>query len=134
VTPASVLDASALLAFLHDEEGAQAVEESLAGVAAIGSPNLGEVLSKLADEGQDPGRVVDRLERRGLLGQALLVEPLTAEDAVRIARLRPKTRRAGLSLGDRACLAVGLRLGLPVVTADRTWLEVDVGAEVRAVR
>jgi ribonuclease VapC len=134
VTPASVLDASALLVFLHDEEGAQAVEQALGEVAAIGSPNLGEVLSKLADEGQDPARMVERLERRGLLGQALIVESLTAEDAVRIAGLRPKTRGVGLSLGDRACLAVGLRLGVPVVTADRTWLDVDVGAEVRAVR
>jgi ribonuclease VapC len=68
VTPASVLDASALLAYLHDEQGVQRVEESLAGVAVIGTPNLGEVLSKLADEGQDPARVVERLERRGLLG------------------------------------------------------------------
>ncbi|MGH2677876.1 MAG: PIN domain-containing protein [Actinomycetota bacterium] len=99
--------ASALLVFLHDEEGAEAVEESLTNVAAIGSPNLGEVLSKLADEGQDPGRMFERLERRGLLGQALIVELLTAEDALRIARLMPKTRRQGLSLGDRACLAVG---------------------------
>jgi ribonuclease VapC len=134
VTPASVLDASALLAFLHDEEGAHAVEEVLGDTAVIGSLNLGEVLSKLADEGQDPARMVERLERRSLLGQALIVEPLTAEDAVRIARLRPRTRQAGLSLGDRACLAVGQRLDLPVVTADRTWLEVDVGVEVRAVR
>jgi PIN domain nuclease of toxin-antitoxin system len=134
VTPTSVLDASALLAYLHDEAGAQAVEEALAGVAAIGSPNLGEALSKLADEGQDPGRVAARLEQRGLLGQALIVEPLATEDAVRIARLRPKTRQAGLSLGDRACLAIALRLKLPAVTADRSWLEVDVGVDVRSIR
>ena len=134
MTPTAVLDASALLAYLHDEAGAEAVEEALAGVAAIGSPNLGEVLSKLADEDQDPGRVAARLEQRGLLGQALIVEPLATEDAVRIARLRPKTRQAGLSLGDRACLAIALRLKLPAVTADRSWLEVDVGVDVRSIR
>jgi ribonuclease VapC len=110
------------------------VEEALAEVSVIGTANLGEVLSKLADEGQDPGRLADRLERRGLLGQALIPEPLTQEDAIRIGWLRPRTRDAGLSLSDRACLSVARRLGLPVLTMDRSWAELDVGVDVRVIR
>ena len=58
----------------------------------------------------------------------------TVEDAVAAARLWPSTRSSGLSLADRACLALALRLGVPAVTADRAWLELDVGVEVIAVR
>lgn len=64
----------------------------------------------------------------------LEVVPPTEEDAVAIARLRTTTRAQGLSLGDRACLAAGLRLGRPVLTADRSWAAVDVGATVRVIR
>lgn len=130
----AVLDASALLAYLRDEPGALVVEQALAEVATIGAANLGEVLSKLADAGQDPGRVAQRLERRGLLGQALVTEPVTEEDAVRIAKIRARTRRASLSLGDRACLALGHRLRLPVLTADGSWADLDIGIEVRVIR
>jgi len=51
-----------------------------------------------------------------------------------IARLRAATRAQGLSLGDRACLATGLRLGWPVITADRSWAIVDVGVTVHLIR
>jgi PIN domain nuclease of toxin-antitoxin system len=50
------------------------------------------------------------------------------------ARLRPVTRHAGLSLGDRACLALGDRLGCPVVTADRIWGNLDVGVDIFVIR
>jgi ribonuclease VapC len=51
-----------------------------------------------------------------------------------IARLRPLTRAQGLSLGDRACLATGLRLGRPVITADRSWAALDVGVTIQLIR
>jgi ribonuclease VapC len=103
----------------------------------MSTANLGEALSKLAERGAEPGEIVARLEEQGLLGGLLDVEPLTIEDAVTIAELRPLTRDHGLSLGDRACLALGIRLGLPVMTADRAWVELEGvidGVKVYAVR
>jgi PIN domain nuclease of toxin-antitoxin system len=64
----------------------------------------------------------------------LRVVPLNEDDSVTIARLRPLTRAHGLSLGDRACLATALRLGRPVLTADRSWANFDVGVTIRLIR
>ncbi|MDM7324085.1 MAG: hypothetical protein P3W93_003650 [Thermus sp.] len=77
---------------------------------------------------------MERLRGEGLLGQALQVLPFTEEDALLSARLRPLTRSLGLSLGDRACLALASRLRLPVLTADATWAELSVGIEVEVIR
>ena len=66
------------------------------------------------------------------LGLALL--PFTTEDAETSAKLWPETRALGLSLGDRACLALALRLSLPALTADQAWRQVEVGVEVQVVR
>ena len=60
--------------------------------------------------------------------------PRNEADSVTIARLRTLTRAQGLSLGDRACLATGLRLGRPVITADRGWVAIDVGVTVHLIR
>jgi PIN domain nuclease of toxin-antitoxin system len=137
VTPASIVDASALLAYLADEPGAEVVERALGDVAAISTANWAEVLSKLAVEGHDPVKTVRRLEAEGLLHEALELVPLTPVDAVTIASLRPRTKPLGLSLADRACLALGLRLGLPILTTDNAWLElasVGIDVSVRAIR
>jgi PIN domain nuclease of toxin-antitoxin system len=133
---ASVLDASGLLAYLQDEVGAAEVEEALAHGSTIGAANLAEALSTLADRGGDAGAVVNELQERGVLGGLLAVEPLTIQDAVAIAELRTATKDHGLGLGDRACLALGMRLGLPVMTADRVWVELaDVlGVQVYSFR
>jgi PIN domain nuclease of toxin-antitoxin system len=64
----------------------------------------------------------------------LRVVPLNEDDSVTTAQLRSLTRAHGLSLGDRACLATGLRLGLPVLTADRSWANLDVGVTIRLIR
>jgi PIN domain nuclease of toxin-antitoxin system len=132
----SVLDASSLLAYVHDEEGAAEIEEALARRATIGAANLAEALSMLAHVGVAPQDVVAELQGRGVLGGLLEVEPLTSEDAVAIAELRPPTKDYGLGLGDRACLALGLRLGLPVITADRVWVELEdvLGIKIHAFR
>jgi ribonuclease VapC len=122
---AFVLDASGLLAYLQDEEGASDVTDALAYGATIGAANLAEALSKLAEHGAEPREVVTKLEEQGLLGGLLDVEPLTIEDAATIAELRPPTKDHSLGLGGRACLAVGIRLGLPVMTADRAWVELE---------
>ena len=132
--PRSVLDASALLALLHDERGADTVADAIATGAAISVVNLAEVLTKLAEAGKDPQQARDQLrEAEGDTG-ALVIEPLSEADSVEIARLRPKTRELGLSLADRACLALAMRLALPVLTADRTWAEAKLEVEVKLVR
>lgn len=131
---ASVLDASALLAYLRDEAGADHVADAIADGTAISTVNLAEVLSRVADRGADPQRLTRQLTERGLLDGAVAVEPLTTADAVEIARLRPRTRDHGLSLGDRACLALAQRLGVPAVTADTAWSKLDLPVELRRIR
>ena len=130
----SVLDASALLAYLNDDAGAAVVEDSLVKGAAISAVNLAEVLSKLAEVGEDPQDVSDNLKRRGLLGGKLVVSPLGPDDAVVIAGLHRTTRAAGLSLGDRACLGLALRLRVPALTADRAWSRLKISVKVITVR
>ncbi len=129
-----VLDASALLAYLNDEAGADVVEEALLRGSAISAVNLAEVLSKLAEVGEDPQDVTENLRGRGLLGGNLVVSPLGEEDAVVIARLHRGTRAHGLSLGDRACLGLALRLKVPALTADRAWLRLKVAAKIEPIR
>jgi PIN domain nuclease of toxin-antitoxin system len=123
-----VLDASAVLALLNAEPGGEKVEETIPG-AAISTVNLSEVVAKLAEAGMPEDAV------RKVLGDiGLDIHPFDAELAYRTGALRPQTRNLGLSLGDRACVALGIRLGLPVLTTDRNWRSLDVGIEVRAIR
>lgn len=130
----SVLDASALLAYLHGETGSDIVTEALTHGTRMSAANFAETLSELAETERRPEDVVEQLREQGILGGLLDVEPLTLDDAIAIAELRAETRKAGLSLGDRACIALGRRLGEPILTADRRWAELDVGADVRAIR
>ncbi len=130
----AVLDASAVLAYLKDEPGGDAVEEALVSGAHISAANWAEVLSKIAEEGDDPALTVDRFEREGVLGRALILHPLDGMQALEIARLRSPTREAGLSLADRACLALAATLELSALTADRAWTELEVGVRVALIR
>ena len=131
---APVLDASALLAHLRDEPGADVVAEAIASGAVISTVNLAEVFSRVADRGGDPAKLAAELTQRGLLDGAISVEPFTAADAIDARRLRPLTRDAGLSLGDRACLALARRLDAPALTADTDWQGVAHGVELRPIR
>jgi len=130
----AVLDASALLALLKGEPGAERVAEALERGAYLSAVNLAEVLSKLADWGEDPAEAQARMAQVGLLGAAAEVLPFTGEDALEVARLRALTRAYGLSFGDRACLALARRLGLPALTAERAWAELDLGIPVEVLR
>ena len=123
-----VLDASALLAVLNREPGAGVVAPLL-GRAAISSVNWTEVLQRAIALGMEVRDVREELESLGLR-----VLPFTAEDAEPTARLWPITRRVGLPLGDRACLSLAQRLGLPAFTAERIWPTLDLGVEVRLIR
>lgn len=129
----SALDASALLAYLQDEPGAELVEEVLAAGAVMSTVNYAEVLSRLADAGEPPEAADRQMRERGLIGGLIAIIPLTEADAIAIAQLRPVTRVHGLSLGDRACLATGLRLQRPVLTADRSWAGLALGVAVRLI-
>jgi PIN domain nuclease of toxin-antitoxin system len=122
----SVLDASAVLAYLRDEEGAQRVADALGEGAVMSAANWAEVLSKVADLGEDPETLEARLVAEGLIDSVLEIVALEPSDALRIA--------AGLSLGDRACLALAARLVLPALTADRAWNGVSLEVEVETIR
>jgi PIN domain nuclease of toxin-antitoxin system len=123
-----VLDASALLALLHGEPGGETVEELL-GTSAISSVNWSEVIQKALEKETKVDGLREELESLGLE-----IISFTAEHAEKTARLRAETRSAGLSLGDRACLALADVLGRPAVTADKIWADLPLRVEVRVVR
>jgi ribonuclease VapC len=126
--PEVVLDASALLAWLVQEPGADEVGGYLPR-AAISAVNLSEVLYR----GQSLGRRVATLPSR-LQYLGLQVEPFTAEHALIATEIFARDRRRVLSLADRCCLATAIRLGVPAVTDDRAWATLDLGVEVRPFR
>lgn len=113
---------------LLQEEGAEKVEQHLDS-AAISAVNLSEVVAKGVDRGLMLEGVIGGLSRL-----PLEVIPFDAEQAYVAASLRPATRKLGLSLGDRACLALGLKQGLPVLTADQLWAKADVGVKIELIR
>ena len=123
-----VLDASALLALLNAETGAGLVQELLPE-ALISTVNLAEVVTRLALLGMPGDEIRDALT---LLG--LETVPFVEEQAYRSGFLVRQTQALGLSLGDRACLALASMKGLTVVTADRAWKEAGVEVEVRVIR
>ncbi|MBI4280294.1 MAG: type II toxin-antitoxin system VapC family toxin [Armatimonadetes bacterium] len=123
-----VLDASALLAFLNEEPGAERWASAMGG-AAISTVNLAEVVGRLADAGVPEVDIRDALEPLGME-----VVDFTPAMAYRAGVLRPVTRDTGLSLGDRACLALAQELGVPVLTADRAWEGLRVPVKVRVMR
>lgn len=130
----AVIDASALLAYLRGEPGEDVVADALADGVSIAVVNLAEALSKAADHGADPAVETNRLTAHGLLDAAITVEPFTRDDATEVARLRPLTRKTGLSLADRACLALARRLETVALTADRHWAKLNLGVDVRLIR
>ena len=134
LAPTSVLDASALLAYLQGEIGADQVATALTRGVAVSAVNWAEVLSKLAERGKVPEEVAKQLRDLGLLGEAIQIYPLDQELAQVIAELSPLSRSVGLSLGDRACLALALSLKLPAYTADQVWKSLNLGVSVILIR
>jgi PIN domain nuclease of toxin-antitoxin system len=124
-----VLDASALLALLQEEPGADRIATALPN-ATINSVNLSEVVSKLADK-----RMPFELVRRILAGLDLNVYHFDEELAYVAGGLRSVTAPLGLSLGDRACLALAQRLKCPALTSDALWTQVRAkNIEVQLIR
>jgi ribonuclease VapC len=124
-----VLDASAVLAILIGEAGAQKLTPRLLSDATISTVNLAEVQSKLVSRGLDPDDAWD-----AAIGPVGDTEPFTIEQARIAGDLVAQTRSLGLSLGDRACLALGIALGAPVYTADRSWRGLRLGIRIRHIR
>jgi ribonuclease VapC len=123
-----VADASAILAALKSERFDNIDPRRLIG-ASISAVNVCEVRTKLHDDGLDEAQA-----NAAVSAMDLRVVPFDEPQARVAARLRATTRRVGLSLGDRACLALGEQLGYRVVTADRVWGDLDVGVEVVVIR
>ena len=132
--PAFVLDASALLAWLQGEPGTPIVRAALNDQAVISVVNWAEVLTKLADLGHDPEQVLITMGRGGVLGNNLLLWSMDAELALDVAKLRTATRQLGLSLADRACIALGQRLRLPILTTDRAWKTLRLPVRIQVIR
>ena len=123
-----VADASAILALLKEERFGDFDPRRLFG-ATISAVNLSEVLEKLHSGGLPEDEADEAVAELNLS-----IVNFDRPQARVAAYLRARTRRAGLSLGDRACLALGLRSGSPVVTADRAWASLNVGVEVILTR
>lgn len=123
-----VLDSSALLAMLYREPGCDAVY-AVFDDSCVSTVNLAEVLSRFARDGEDFEGTYRRFSR-----SRMEIIPFTSELALVVASLFPATRRFGLSLGDRACLALAIERRVPVMTADRVWASLAVGVTVTVIR
>jgi ribonuclease VapC len=122
------LDASALLAFLLRERGHERVRELLEG-ACMSTVNFSEVLGRFARAGQDVGLIAEKL-----LATPIELVEFSAEHAVIAAALAPATQAEGLSLGDRACLALARERRIPAITADRAWRRLDLDIVIETIR
>jgi PIN domain nuclease of toxin-antitoxin system len=122
----AVLDSSVVLAFLFGEPGREAAKRLLP-TGFLLSVNLAEVVTKLLDEG------VPAFDRHAIVGNlGCEIIPFDRDLAIRAGDLRSES--AGLSLGDRACLALALARGLPVYTAERAWADLKLGIDIRLIR
>ena len=128
-SPRAVLDASALLAFLHRERGYEVVRPWLHR-AVISAVNLEEVLVKLGRRGVDAAALAEELKNRGIR-----CHPYTEADSLAAAALDAALPKKGvLSLADRACIVLGARLRVPVFTADSVWRELPIDVDLRNIR
>ena len=126
--PIYVLDTSALRALIGKEQGAEMVAEHL-GRAIMSSVNLAEVVTVLVRREHPQERIAQMLHR-----VTPQIAEFEAEQAVETGYLYHYTKTFGLSLGDRACLALAQARNLPVLTTDKIWQKLDIGVEVRVIR
>lgn len=123
-----VLDASAVLAVIQEEPGAERIEAHL-DTGCISAVNLAEIVGKLQDRGLGDNEIDELL---ALLD--LDTRILDREGAVFMGKLRQSTKLAGLSLGDRACLALAHSFGATAITMDRAWKDLEIGVAVEVAR
>ena len=123
-----ILDASALLAFLFNESGRERVAEHVES-SCLSAVNLTEVIGKFVQHGHSADLVLGKI-----MASTIEVVPFSPPDAALAASLLPRTKPFGLSLADRACLALAITRGVPVLTADRAWAGLDIGVAVYVIR
>lgn len=124
----AVLDASAILALLNAEEGAGLVLELLPQ-SVISAVNMAEVVTRLSAAGMPENEV-----RETLLLLGMEIVPFDEEQALQAGLLHPQTAPIGLSLGDRACLALAKRTAATAVTADRVWEDLHLELDIKMIR
>ncbi|HEV3276752.1 MAG TPA: type II toxin-antitoxin system VapC family toxin [Terriglobia bacterium] len=122
------LDASALLAFLLRERGHERVRELLSE-ACMSTVNFSEVLGRFARAGQDVVLIAEKL-----VASPIELVPFSTEQAAIAAALLPVTQSEGLSLGDRACLALAREREIRAVTADQSWRRLKIRIEIEIIR
>jgi ribonuclease VapC len=123
-----VLDSSAVLAVLWSEPGNELVLDHVDG-AVMSAVNHAEVMTKIADRGVDGKRATALLA-----SLAIEVVGFDKSHADSVGNLRSQTRHLGLSLGDRACIALAMTRGLSVMTADKAWSELELELDVQLLR
>ena len=124
----TVLDASALLALLFAEPGAETVADAIGAGAVTSTVNLSEVATVLVRNERDATQILAPVREQ------IGVEPFTDHDALAAAALYPKTSSRGLSFGDRSCLALAQRLRTRALTAEHAWAELKLEIEIRLIR
>lgn len=122
------LDASALLAFLFQEDGHEQVAEHL-DECCLSTVNLSEVIGRFARDSYDPQMVL-----RQIMATRIEIVAFSSNQAALAAALLPQTRSLGLSLADRACLSLALARQIPALTADLVWQQTDIGVEIVTIR
>jgi|ERR1700731_4189058 ribonuclease VapC len=127
--PNYVLDASALMALFQGEPGSEKVAQAVKDGAAISAVNLSEIASKLNELNTPQTLIQDAINALGLT-----IVDFNADFAFKVGLLRPLTRHLGLSLGDRACLALAQYLNLPALTSDRLWKALSLGITIEVIR
>jgi PIN domain nuclease of toxin-antitoxin system len=123
-----VLDASAILAAILSEPGGERIGV-LTGSLLVSAVNYAEVGSRLSDLGFERSFLSETVATLGLQ-----VVPLDARQAEDVVDLRAHTRGAGLSLGDRACLALAMSRKAKALTADRAWRQAELPIEIELIR
>ena len=125
----AVLDASAILAVIFREPGAEKLTDEILETAIASTDNLAEVQTKLIQKGYDPEEAWE---------DALMLkeppEPFTADQAEIAGTLVSKTQSRGLSLGDRSCLALAIALKAPVYTTEQAWRDLKLGVPIHVIR
>ena len=124
-----VLDASAILALIHSEEGAEKLTPEVLRDAVCSTVNLAEVQAKLVTRGWPADDAWE--DATSPIREAI---PFSDEQAKIAGSMVVVTRPLGLSLGDRACLALGLSLRAPIFTAEKTWTKLKLGVRVHVIR
>jgi len=124
-----VLDASAVLALLNEEPGSDIVAQFITIGAVVSTVNFSEVVTKLSERGMPEEIIHETLD-----SLSIIIHNFDRAVAYEAGLLRLSTKKWGLSLGDRACLALAQHLKLPAVTTDKAWGNLSIPVDIRVIR